>query len=130
MARKGTTGPTERELDILHILWDRGRSSVRDVHAVLEEEEGLSFTSVQTMLQIMFEKELVGRELEGRSYVYWPRLTREEAQSTLLGDLLERAFGGSAKALVSRALDVKQVSEAELEEIRRLLDEAEGADHA
>jgi predicted transcriptional regulator len=124
MARKARPGPTERELDILQILWNLERASVREVHQALNEREELSFTSVQTMLVIMFDKDLVGRELEGRSYVYWPLVTREEAQGTLLEDLLERAFGGSAKALVSRALGVKPATPAELDEIQELIERA------
>jgi BlaI family penicillinase repressor len=124
MARKPSSGPTERELDILHVLWQRGRGSVREVHERLSESEEVSFTSVQTMLQIMFDKGLVERELQGRSYVYRAAASQEETQRTLLADLLERAFGGSAKALVSRALDVKRASREELDEIQALLDEA------
>jgi predicted transcriptional regulator len=124
MARKARPGPTERELDILQILWNLERASVREVHQALNEREELSFTSVQTMLVIMFDKDLVGRELEGRSYVYWPLVTREQAQGTLLEDLLERAFGGSAKALVSRALGVKPATPAELDEIQELIERA------
>jgi predicted transcriptional regulator len=124
MARKARPGPTERELDILQILWGHERASVREVHQALNEREELSFTSVQTMLVIMFDKDLVGRELEGRSYVYWPLVTREQAQGTLLEDLLERAFGGSAKALVSRALGVKPATPAELDEIQELIERA------
>ena len=124
MARKASSGPTERELDILQILWERERSSVREVHQILHEREGLSFTSVQTMLQIMFDKRLVARELEGRTYVYWSLVTREQAQRTLLEDLLERAFAGSAKALVSRALDVRPATRDELDEIQELIEKA------
>ncbi len=124
MARKASAGPTERELDILDVLWVRGRAGVRDVHAALNEREKLSFTAVQTMLQIMFDKGLVGRHLEGRSYVYWAAVTREEAQTALLGDLLDRAFGGSAAALMSRALDVKRATKAELDEIEALIEKA------
>lgn len=121
MARRPSTGPTERELDILEVLWRGERHSVRDVHEALSEREQVSFTSVQTMLQIMYEKRLVERELEGRAYLYRAAVTREEAQSTLLGNLLERAFGGSAAALVSRALDVKPATRAELDEIEALI---------
>lgn len=126
MARKANTGPTERELDILAVLWHGERHSVREVHEALHERFHLSFTSVQTMLQIMFEKGLVERELMGRSYVYRASVTREEAQTTLLEDLLERAFGGSAAALVSRALDVRPTTQAELDEIEATIERARG----
>ncbi len=124
MARRASAGPTERELDILDVLWVSGQAGVRDVHATLNEREKLSFTAVQTMLQIMFDKGLVSRDFEGRSYVYRAAVTREEAQTTLLGDLLDRAFGGSASALMSRALDVKRATKAELDEIEALIEKA------
>lgn len=124
MARKASPGPTERELDILQVLWERGNGSVREVHRALNEREELSFTSVQTMLQIMHDKGLVGRELADRSYTYWPVGTREATQRTLLVDLLDRAFGGSAKALVSRALDLKPATADELDELMALIEEA------
>ena len=124
MARKPSAGPTERELDILQVLWEQGECGVRQVHHRLAEAEEISFTSVQTMLQIMFDKGLVERELHGRSYTYRAAISREETQRTLLTNLLDRAFGGSASALVSRALDVKRASQEELDEIRALIDEA------
>ena len=126
MARRPSVGPTERELDILEILWE-GERRVREVHAALDQQQRTSFTAVQTMLQIMFDKGLVGRELVGRSYEYWPEVSREEAQATLLEHLLERAFGGSAAALVSRALDVKRASAAELDEIEAMIEKARRA---
>jgi BlaI family penicillinase repressor len=124
MARKASTGPTERELDILHVLWEGGRCSVREVRERLARNEDVSFTSVQTMLQVMHDKGLVERELQGRSYIYRAAASREDAQRTLLANLLDKAFGGSAKALVSRALDVRRASREELDEIQALLDEA------
>src|SRR5690606_35136163 len=127
MARRPTTGPTERELEILQVLWQHGRCTVRQGHERLAKEEEVSFSTIQTMLQVMFDKGLVERELTGRTYAYRAVTSQEEAQSTLLADLLERAFGGSAKALVSRALDVKRASTEELAEIQALLDEARGA---
>lgn len=124
MARKPTHGPTDRELDILQVLWSEGECSVREVHQRLSAREKISFTSVQTMLQIMFDKGLVSRDLAGRSYVYRASESREETQGSLLLNLLDRAFGGSAKALVSRALQSGRASAQELEEIQALLDAA------
>lgn len=128
MARKASSGPTERELDILNVLWEHAKASVREVHEDLAQNEEISFTSVQTMLQIMFDKRLVGRELLGRSYCYWPLASREDTQRTLLTNLLDKAFGGSAKALVSRALDVQRASPQELQEISALIEEARDED--
>ena len=122
MARKPTQGPTERELDILQVLWQHGRSNVREVHEQLNESEQLSFTSVQTMLQIMFDKGLVDREMHGRSYIYSPLVSQDETQGTLVSALIDRAFGGSARALVSRALDAHPATPAELAEIKALIE--------
>jgi len=130
MPRRPSKGPTERELEILQALWSGGTCSVRDVHERLSEDERTSFSTVQTMLQVMFDKGLVERELRGRTFRYRAAVEREETQRTLLADLLERAFGGSAKALVSRALDVKRPMADELDEIQSLLDEARKADDA
>lgn len=127
MARRGLVSPTDRELEILQVLWGLGKGSVRDVHEVMLESEEVSFTTVQTMLQVMFGKGLVGRELVRRTYSYWPVVSQVETQSTLVASLVERAFGGSANALVSRALDLKRVSRAELDEIQELLDAAREA---
>lgn len=125
MARPPTQGPTDRELDILHVLWETDRSNVRDVHSALNENEPLSFTSVQTMLQIMYDKGLVDRELQGRSYQYWALVSQVQTQRNLVANLIDRAFGGSARALVSRALDVHPASAQELAEIRALLNASE-----
>lgn len=130
MARRPSRGPTERELEILQVLWGNGTCSVRDVHERLSQDEATSFSTVQTMLQVMFEKGLVERDLRGRTFLYRAAVEREETQRTLLADLLERAFGGSAKALVSRALDVKRPKADELEEIQALLDQARRGDDA
>lgn len=124
MARRPNRGPTERELEILQVLWSDGECSVKEVHQQLSRTEAVSFTTVQTMLQVMFDKGLAERELHGRTYRYRAATGQEETQRTLLSDLLDRAFGGSAKALVSRALDVKRATDEELDEIRALLDQA------
>src|SRR5690554_2237642 len=127
MTRRAVAGPTDRELEILQVLWPLGRSSVRDVHEAMLESEEVSFTTVQTMLQVMFDKGLVERELVRRTYWYWPAETQIETQTTLVNTLMERAFGGSAKALVSRALDARRSTPEELDEIQKLLDAAREA---
>lgn len=127
MTRRETGSPTDRELEILQVLWRLGRSSVRDVHEALLKSEEVSFTTVQTMLQVMYGKGLVERELIRRTYWYWPAESQVETQTTLVRSLMERAFGGSAKALVSRALDARSASPAELDEIQKLLDAAREA---
>jgi BlaI family transcriptional regulator, penicillinase repressor len=117
-----TDKPTERELDILKVLWERGPSSVREVFELLNRSEDLSFTTIQTMLQVMFDKDLVEREMMGRSLIYTASVKREEAERAMVGDLLERLFGGSAQQLLARALDVKKASPEELKAIQKLID--------
>lgn len=124
MPRSKTTGPTERELDILRVLWACGSCCVREVHGLLQDKLALSFTTVQTMLQVMFDKGLVERELKGRSHIYRASVSQEAAEKEIVGDVLERVFGGSAKQLLARALDVKKASKKELEDIQRLIEQA------
>jgi BlaI family transcriptional regulator, penicillinase repressor len=119
-----TDKPTERELDILKVLWERGPSSVREVYELLNRSEDLSFTTIQTMLQVMFDKDLVEREMMGRSLIYTAKVKREEAERAMVGDLLERVFSGSAQQLLARALDVKKASPAELKAIQVLINKA------
>jgi BlaI family transcriptional regulator, penicillinase repressor len=122
MPRSKVDKPTERELDILKVLWERGPSSVREVFELLNRSEDLSFTTIQTMLQVMFDKDLVEREMMGRSLIYTAKVKREEAERAMVGDLLERVFGGSAQQLLARALDVKKASPEELKAIQHLID--------
>ena len=123
MARKAMNRPTDAELAILRVLWRLGPSTVREVHAELEQT---GYTTVLKQLQIMTEKGLVVRDESERAHVYAAREPREEVQRGLVGDLVDRAFDGSASQLVLRALSSRPASEAELTEIRRLLDELEG----
>lgn len=117
--------PTDAELAILSVLWRRGPSTVRDVFEALHEGSGAGYTTVLKLLQIMTQKGLVKRDESQRSHVYRAAASEEQTQKRLVGDLLDKAFGGSAQALVMRALSVKPASEAELAAIRALLDEAE-----
>lgn len=118
--------PTDAELEILAVLWERGPSTVREVHDALHEHKPTGYTTVLKLLQIMTEKGLVRRDEEQRAHVYAARYAQEQTQRQLLGHLLERAFGGSATKLVLQALSTKQASPAELQRIRELLDEMEG----
>jgi BlaI family penicillinase repressor len=118
--------PTDGELAILRVLWERGASTVRQVHETLEARRPAGYTTVLKLLQIMTEKGLVRRDESERAHVYEARVPREETERQLVGDLLERAFSGSASALVMRALSSKKTSPEELARIRRLLDEMEG----
>src|SRR5215470_14553265 len=126
MSRGNPLRPTDAELEILRVLWQRGPSTVREVQETLNESKATGYTTVLKLLQIMTEKGLVRRNETQRAHVYEARAPREETEGVLVGDLLERAFSGSASALVLRALSSKKTSQQELAQIRRLLDELEG----
>lgn len=122
MSKPVTPRPTDTELAILRVLWARGPSTVRQVHETLVRERPTAYTTALKMLQIMTEKGLVSRDESDRTHVYQARLTEEQTQRQLVGDLLDRAFGGSASKLVMQALATTRATPDELQEIRRLLD--------
>lgn len=117
--------PTDGELEILAVLWSRGPSTVRDVHTAILERKPAQYTTVLKLLQIMTEKGLVTRDEKERAHLYQPSRPREWTQRQLAGDLLRRAFAGSAKSLMLGALSGRKTSKAELAEMRRLLDQFE-----
>ena len=131
MARKRTQQPTPRptdaELTILRVLWERGPSTVRDVHQTLSSQ-GVGYTTVLKQLQTMTEKGLVDRDESERAHVYITRSSEERTQRQLLGHLVERAFGGSSTKLVLQALAGRRSSAQERREIRALLDALEKED--
>lgn len=129
MPRPKTTGPTDRELAILQILWERGACTVREVHQELQKEHDVGYTSVQKIMQIMFDKGLVERDERTHSHIYIASESKETTQEAIVGDLLERVFGGSAMNLVARALSAKPASEEELEQIQNLLKQMTGEQH-
>ena len=116
--------PTDAELEILAVLWDRGPSSVRHVAKALGREH--AYTTVLKLLQIMTEKGLVQRREFGRLHVYTASESRDQTQRQLVRDLLKLAFGGSTAQLVMRALSASKASPEELAEIRKLLDQRRG----
>ena len=126
MARRKSPRPTDRELTILRILWDKGPSTVREVNEAMNEDGSTGYTTTLKLMQIMVEKGLVLRDESQFKHVYRPALTEEKAQKQLVGDLLDRAFSGSAEKLVMRALSAKKVSAKELASIRKMLDEFKG----
>ena len=130
MARPASSRPTDAELAVLRVLWDRGPSTVRDVHKQVRAgratRHAAGYTSTLKIMQIMLDKKLVARDESGRSHVYRAAVPREHTQRQMVGDLLERVFGGSARALVLQALSAKRAGPQELAEIRKLLDEYEG----
>ncbi|MBX3142871.1 MAG: BlaI/MecI/CopY family transcriptional regulator [Trueperaceae bacterium] len=119
--------PTDTELRILQTLWNLGPATVREVHKALSVDKPVGYTTALKMLQVMTEKGLVLRDDTERPHRYRPRLARGETQRQLLRDLIDRAFGGSPRALVLSALPETELSEADAAEIARLLDDAEPA---
>jgi len=116
-----TPTPTRRELAILKVLWDLGPSSVRAVHGRLTQgEPDLAYNTVQTILRIMEEKGLVGHSLDGRSFIYEARYSRDE--STLR--FVDRVFDGAASELVQSLLRSERISPEELERMHALIGEA------
>jgi predicted transcriptional regulator len=118
--------PTDAELSILRVLWTLGPSTVRDVHEQLSRHSTTGYTTVLKLLQIMTEKGLVVRDETERAHIYEVRHSEQKTQRQLLGDLADRAFGGSAAKLVLQALSGRKTSAEELTAIRELLDRLEG----
>ncbi|MBA3296787.1 MAG: BlaI/MecI/CopY family transcriptional regulator [Acidobacteria bacterium] len=125
MTKPATPRPTDTELTILRVLWERGASTVRQVHDTMSTVRPTAYTTALKMLQIMTEKGLVRRDETERTHVYQARLTEEQTQRQLVRDLLDRAFGGSATKLVMQALAARRSSADELTEIRKLIDDRE-----
>ena len=117
--------PTDSELDILNILWDRGPATVRHVHEYLSKTKPSQYTTTLKLMQIMAEKGLVERDETDRSHVYTPLLDRESVQRRMAANLMNRVFGGSARSLLLGALGAKRASKKELAELRRLIDDHE-----
>lgn len=123
-----TPRPTDAELSILRVLWQRGPSTVRDVQQVLSATQGSGYTTVLKLLQIMTEKGIVVRDETQRAHVYAAKQSERRTQRQLLGDLVDRAFGGSSAKLVLHALSEHAASSQELRDIRALLDQIEKGD--
>lgn len=121
----GLPKPTDAELEILTVLWSRGPSTVREIHDVIVKRKPTQYTTVLKLMQIMAEKGLVRRDERERAHVYEPAYSPEVTRKQLAGDLLQRAFNGSAARLLQGALSARRTSKAELDEIRKLLDEYE-----
>lgn len=119
--------PSDGELAILRVLWSRGPSTVRDVHDALSKDRDTGYTTVLKLLQIMVEKGLVTRDASARTHVYQAAQGEAATQACLLKDLLQKAFEGSARSLVQRALEAAPADDAELEAIQAMLDRARRA---
>jgi predicted transcriptional regulator len=117
--------PTDSELDILTVLWSRGPSTVRDVHELINARKPAQYTTILKLMQIMAEKGLVLRDEKQRAHIYEAARPQEWTQKQLAGDLLQRAFNGSARSFLLGALSAQKASKKDLAELRGLLDEYE-----
>ena len=122
----GIPRPTEAELAILNILWERGEATVREVHEVLNEREPTGYTTALKLLQVMHGKGLVDRDDSQRAHVYKPAMSKDYTQTQFVTDLVQRVFNGSPSQMVLHALgSSKAASAEELAKIRSLLEQLE-----
>ena len=113
--------PTDAELEILHVLWTNGPSTVRQVHETLSQSRDLGYTTALKLMQIMYEKGLLSREEDARSHTYTALVSEEDTQRNLVDRFVETAFRGSASKLVMQVLGHHKASREELDEIKNLL---------
>ena len=121
MSRPRSTKPTDAELSILKVLWQKGPSTVRDVQESLNVARRTGYTTALKLLQIMTEKGLVLRDETSRAHVYRPSASESETQQQIVGDLLDRVFGGSAAKLVLHSLSSQQATPQDIQQIREML---------
>ena len=121
MPRPRLPHPTPKELEVLRLLWERGPATVREILEILPDDR--AYTSVMSLLNVMFEKKLVSRVPEGRAYRYAAKHKPDRTERKMLSDLLQRLFDGSAKSLVARLLEQADPSAEELDAIHRLVEE-------
>jgi BlaI family penicillinase repressor len=125
MARTPGTQPTDGELEILNVLWSAGRADLGAIRAALQQKRPVATTTIATMLTLMRDKRLVDRADGPRGYVWSAKITRKAARAGLIGRLIDLAFEGSARGLVTHMLEAGKLSARDRKEIRRLLDEVE-----
>jgi len=116
--------PTQSELEILSVLWERETATVREIHEVLNRRKPTGYTTVLKLLQLMDEKNLVERDRANRAHVYRAKIKQKETGKQMLGDVLQKVFGGSALRLVQQVLETETTAE-DLKEIRRMIERAE-----
>ncbi len=117
--------PTESELEILRVLWEKGPSTVREVHEILEQSKDAGYTTTLKLMQIMHEKGLLQRDTSSKTHIYASAVSQENTQRQLLDKMIDTVFNGSASQLVLQALGNHKSSKEELEKIKQYLDEIE-----
>lgn len=125
MTRQKSNRLTDLELEVMHVVWQLGGGTVRQVYEVLLERRQIAYTTVMTMMNILEEKEYLQRRKQGRAYVYEPIQPKGEVISFMVDDFVSRVFGGSARPLVAGLVKDKRLSRRDLEEIARLIEEAD-----
>lgn len=125
MATEIKSKPTESELEILQILWDKGNCTVRDVHEILTRNKEAGYTTTLKLMQIMHEKGLVGRDTSSKTHIYSALASQQKTQQQLVSKLIDNAFNGSAARLVMQALGNHKSSKDEIDAIKKYLDELE-----
>lgn len=119
--------PTERELEALKVLWDRGEATVREVADVMSDAgDGLAYTTVLSLLQVMEQKGLVGHRKQGKAYVYFASIEREQTLGEMASQFLERVFDGSLDQYVVHALGSRKVSRKELDQLEQMIAQTRG----
>lgn len=123
MAGAANIKPTESELEILQILWEKGDCSVRDVHEILEKNKDAGYTTTLKLMQIMLEKGLVARDASAKTHIYRALVNQEKTQQQLVNKMIDNVFNGSAARLVMQALGNHTASKDEINSIKKYLDE-------
>lgn len=117
--------PTESELEILQILWEKGPSTVREVHEVMEKVRNIGYTTTLKTMQIMTEKSLLERDTSNRTHIYNPLISQENTQNQFLNKMIDGLFNGSASRMVIGALNQETISAKDLDEIKEYLKQFE-----
>jgi BlaI family penicillinase repressor len=113
--------PTEGELEILQVLWDKGKATVREVHEIILQTKDAGYTTTLKLMQIMFEKGLVIRDDSAKTHIYQPNISKEKTQSQFVGKMITSLFGGSSSKLVMQALGSQSPTKEEIDEIQQYL---------
>lgn len=117
--------PTNSELEILAVLWEKRSATTREVHEIIAQNKSVGYTSTLKTIQNMHEKGLLSREPKGQTHLYFPAVKQSDIQQLMLGGFVNKLFNGSAKNLILQTLGNQKPSQAELDEIRAMLDKLE-----
>ena len=121
MARPRHKNPTPAELEVLQIIWEHGPCTVREVMNLQKPKRARAYTSVMSLMNVMAEKGMLKQKPKGRAFIYSAKVSRDKTQSSMLSDLLNRAFDGSANALVAHLLQQAEPNSEELDEIHKTI---------